>query len=207
MACTRSKCICFLVKNVVLLRNVGITALQVTNLQSGKLVRENSSLGSAIFDSSVACLRPVRFHSQTREERVAAFKPHSQILEFPEGTVTLTSDMKFMSESAIRAPCYRVFDESGQPITRSFEQPSKELALKMYNDMVTLQIMDTIFYEAQSRGRISKYMASTGEEAIAIASAAAVENDDVIFPQYRETGALIWRGFTLQEFANQLLGT
>ena len=55
----------------------------------------------------------------------------------------------------------------------------------MYNGMVTLQIMDTIFYEAQRQGRISFYATTIGEEAINIASAAALTMDDVIFPQVK----------------------
>lgn len=49
--------------------------------------------------------------------------------------------------------------------------------------MVALQTMDTIFYEAQRQGRISFYVTTNGEEAINIASAAALSIDDVIFPQ------------------------
>ncbi|KAJ6686612.1 2-OXOISOVALERATE DEHYDROGENASE SUBUNIT ALPHA 1 MITOCHONDRIAL-LIKE [Salix purpurea] len=76
----------------------------------------------------------------------------------------------------------------------------------MYTSMVTLQMMDTIFYEAQRQGRISFYMTSTGEEAISIAAAAALTADDIILPQYREPGILLWRGFTIEEFASQCFG-
>ncbi|CAN0902975.1 2-oxoisovalerate dehydrogenase subunit alpha 2, mitochondrial [Linum grandiflorum] len=74
--------------------------------------------------------------------------------------------------------------------------------MKMYTDMVKLQTMDTIFYEAQRQGRISFYVTTTGEEAINIASAAA-KIDDFIVPQYREPGVLLWRGFIPQDFTNQ----
>lgn len=53
----------------------------------------------------------------------------------------------------------------------------------MYTGMVTLQVMDTIFYEAQRQGRISFYLTTFGEEAINIASAAALTADDLVFPQ------------------------
>lgn len=53
----------------------------------------------------------------------------------------------------------------------------------MYTDMVTLRSMDTIFYEAQRQGRISFYVTAIGEEAINVASAAALSMDDVVFPQ------------------------
>lgn len=58
--------------------------------------------------------------------------------------------------------------------------------------MVTLQVMDTIFYEAQRQGRISFYLTSNGEEAINIASAAALTSDDVVFPQVRKPAKYIY---------------
>jgi 2-oxoisovalerate dehydrogenase E1 component alpha subunit len=70
--------------------------------------------------------------------------------------------------------------------------------------MCTLNIMDLIMYEAQRQGRISFYMTSYGEEGSIVASAAALTNDDVFFGQYREAGVLLWRGFTLDEFMNQM---
>ncbi|KAI9164685.1 hypothetical protein LWI28_000288 [Acer negundo] len=132
----------------------------------------------------------------------------NQVLDFPGGKVAFTPEMKFISESSEeRVPCYRVLDDNGQLITSSsFVQVSEEVAKKMYTDMVTLQTMDTIFYEAQRQGRISFYATSVGEEAVTVASAAALTADDFIFPQYRESGALLWRGFSLQEFANQCFG-
>lgn len=53
----------------------------------------------------------------------------------------------------------------------------------MYSDMVTLQMMDTVFYEAQRQGRISFYLTTLGEEALNIASAAALNADDLVLPQ------------------------
>lgn len=49
--------------------------------------------------------------------------------------------------------------------------------------MVTLQTMDTIFYEAQRQGRLSFYLTTAGEEAINVASAAALSLDDFVLPQ------------------------
>ncbi|CAL5355506.1 unnamed protein product [Camellia sinensis] len=60
---------------------------------------------------------------------------------------------------------------------------SKDDALKMYSSTVTLQTMDNIFYEAQRQGRMSFYLTSHGEDAINIASAAALTQDDIILPQ------------------------
>lgn len=131
-----------------------------------------------------------------------------QAIDFPGGKVSFVAEMNFLPESQReRINCYRVLDDDGRTISGSrFQEVSKELALKMYSEMVTLQVMDTIFFEAQRQGRISFYLTSHGEEAINIASAAALTIDDIVLPQYREPGVLLWRGFTLQEFANQCFG-
>ncbi|PSS17500.1 2-oxoisovalerate dehydrogenase subunit alpha 1 like [Actinidia chinensis var. chinensis] len=132
----------------------------------------------------------------------------NQAMDFPGGRISFTSEMKFISESPReRIPCYRVLDDDGLPIMHSsFVEVSKEAALKMFSNMVTLETMDTILYEAQRQGRISFYLTSIGEEAINIATAAALTPHDVVLPQYREPGVLLWRGFTLQEFSNQCFG-
>jgi 2-oxoisovalerate dehydrogenase E1 component alpha subunit len=80
----------------------------------------------------------------------------------------------------------------------------EKVLIKMYKDMITLNQMDLIMYEAQRQGRISFYMTSYGEGATHMGSAAALEADDVVFGQYREAGVLLYRGFTLDEFMNQM---
>lgn len=78
------------------------------------------------------------------------------------------------------------------------KQVSKELAVKMYANMVTLQAMDATLYEAQRQGRISFYLTTTGEEATNIGSAAALTSDDVVLAQVRN---LIWRTMSFSSFA------
>ena len=46
-------------------------------------------------------------------------------------------------------------------------------------------------------------MQAAGEEAVVVGSAAGLKPQDVIFAQYREVGALLWRGFTVQQCADQ----
>ncbi|KAI3838479.1 hypothetical protein MKX03_013243 [Papaver bracteatum] len=165
--------------------------------------------------SSSACslLNRTRRFESTKADKDISFgydtsDDENQALDFPGGRVTFTSHMRFIPESPEkRTHCYRVLDDNGKTIIGShYQNISKEVAVKMYSNMVTLQVMDTIFYEAQRQGRISFYLTTNGEEAINIASAAALTPDDIIFPQYREPGVLLWRGFTVQEFANQCFG-
>ncbi|GLT34273.1 hypothetical protein SLA2020_087970 [Shorea laevis] len=194
----------------------------VSQLQKCVKTREflgrRSSWTSSPFQSSSSnvtspalFLPNLRFNSTISEKQLAGDSdddPQVQSLDFPGGRVPYTSEMKFIWESSQnRVPCYRVLNDNGELIrNNNFQQVSKEIAVKMYKDMLTLQIMDNMFYEAQRQGRISFYLTSFGEEAINIASAAALSKDDIILPQYREQGVLLHRGFTLLEFANQCLG-
>lgn len=82
----------------------------------------------------------------------------------------------------------------------------KEKALRIYRAMVTTRILDERMLAAQRQGRLSFYMQCTGEEAAVIGSAAALGDSDMIMAQYREQGALAYRGFTIDEFMNQLFG-
>ncbi|CAG8524097.1 2662_t:CDS:2 [Ambispora gerdemannii] len=122
---------------------------------------------------------------------------------FPGATLSyFTNKMQFI-QSIDPIPTYRVMDREGKILDPSQEpQVSEEFSLKIYQNMLTLNIMDLILYEAQRQGRISFYMTNYGEEAC-IGSAAALDNNDVIFGQYREAGVLLYRGFGLDEFMNQ----
>jgi 2-oxoisovalerate dehydrogenase E1 component alpha subunit len=81
--------------------------------------------------------------------------------------------------------------------------PKKELIVSMYKTMGRIQALDDIFFQAQRQGRISFYMQNAGEEALQVGAAAALQPQDMVFAQYREVGVLLWRGFTLQEAADQ----
>ena len=76
----------------------------------------------------------------------------------------------------------------------SHHQVGQELTQKMYKNMVTLNVMDGVLYDAQRQGRISFYMTASGEEATHVGSASVLDPEDVIYAQYREAGVLMWRG-------------
>ncbi|CAM6097074.1 unnamed protein product [Calypogeia fissa] len=127
---------------------------------------------------------------------------------YPGAKANFIPEMRFISHAADEpVPCYRVLDDFGQPL-QCAEMPEvdADLAKKMYINMVKLQTMDGIFYEAQRQGRFSFYLTSLGEEAINIATPAALAPEDMVYSQYREPGILMWRGFTLEQFANQCFG-
>lgn len=80
---------------------------------------------------------------------------------------------------------------------------SRNTLERLLRVMLRLREMDSIFHNAQRQGRLSFYLTCTGEEGIHLGAASALESEDVILGQYREQGPIMWRGFTLQQFADQ----
>jgi 2-oxoisovalerate dehydrogenase E1 component subunit alpha len=71
--------------------------------------------------------------------------------------------------------------------------------------MVLTRVYDDRMLKAQRQGRISFYMKSTGEEAVAVAAGMALDPNDMLFPSYRVQGLFIYRGMTLVDLMCQLL--
>ncbi|RPA86252.1 hypothetical protein BJ508DRAFT_411433 [Ascobolus immersus RN42] len=135
--------------------------------------------------------------------------PNANSVHFPGALNSqFTSTMSFHAPNATPSlPTYRIMDTNGEIIDTSHTPTmDAEGMLKMYTAMVKTSIMDMIMYDSQRQGRISFYMVSSGEEGVAVGSAAALNPEDVIFSQYREQGALMYRGFRLDEFMNQMFG-
>lgn len=78
--------------------------------------------------------------------------------------------------------------------------------VKGYTAMVITRLVDDRMITIQRQGLISFAMSALGEEACAVASAAALEPQDWMYPQYRESGILFWRGFTIQQYVHHMFG-
>jgi len=76
----------------------------------------------------------------------------------------------------------------------------------MHRTMVRVSVVDQILSSLQRQGRISFYMTGTGEEAAQVGTAFGLGPQDVMWPQYRELGALMQRGFTVGQVVDQCLG-
>lgn len=102
-------------------------------------------------------------------------------------------------------PTFCVLQTDGQTYPDAampdIDQP---LALKIYQTSCFIRALDERMLASQRQGRISFYMTETGEEAADIGSCAALADDDLIMGQYREQGALAFRGFTVDQFMNQI---
>ena len=75
---------------------------------------------------------------------------------------------------------------------------------KILKDMVVVRIFDDRMYRSQRQGKTSFYMKCTGEEAIATATGAALDREDMHFPTYRQQGLLVSRGYPLVTMMNQI---
>lgn len=100
---------------------------------------------------------------------------------------------------------FRILDLQGN-LVGTDPKIDRSLLLRIYETMIKTEAMDNILYMAQRQGKISFYMPSIGEVASIIGSTAALKDTDLIFPQYREQGSLLWRGFTINECTNQCFG-
>src|SRR3546814_4662033 len=69
--------------------------------------------------------------------------------------------------------------------------------------MALTRAYDERMFRAQRQGKTSFYMKSTGEEAVAVAAAFALDRDDMCFPSYRQQGLLIARDWDMVDMMNQ----
>ncbi|KAJ6663535.1 hypothetical protein lerEdw1_009614 [Lerista edwardsae] len=128
--------------------------------------------------------------------------------QFPGASAEFVDSLEFIQPNVISGiPIYRVMDRQGQIVNPSEDpQLPKEQVLKFYKSMTLLNTMDRILYESQRQGRISFYMTNYGEEGTHIGSAAALDDTDLVFGQYREAGVLMHRGYPLDLFMAQCYG-
>src|SRR5690242_19699997 len=81
--------------------------------------------------------------------------------------------------------------------------PNDEL-VHGYEVMLLTRHIDERMVTLQRQGSISFAISSYGEEGCVVASAAALQPQDWIYPQYREDGALFWRGYTPQQYIHHM---
>lgn len=114
-------------------------------------------------------------------------------------------EVTIIKSGMIDIPMLQLMDETGQEKnTEQTPKLSKQQALKIFQSMTFTRLLDDRMVGAQRQGRISFYLASKGEEAAIVASAAALSNEDMIMSQYREQGTLVYRGYTTDQFMNQM---
>jgi pyruvate dehydrogenase E1 component alpha subunit len=71
--------------------------------------------------------------------------------------------------------------------------------LEMYRHMTETRVFDTKAINLQRTGKLGTYASCLGHEATHIGIAAAMHEDDVLAPSYREYGSMFYRGVKMEE--------
>jgi 2-oxoisovalerate dehydrogenase E1 component alpha subunit len=98
----------------------------------------------------------------------------------------------------------RVLDDDGRAVGPWALPIDAEVLRAGLRAMVTTRVFDARMMIAQRQKKMSFYMQSLGEEAIAVAQALALEPGDMCFPTYRQQGILVARGYPLLDMMCQL---
>ena len=87
----------------------------------------------------------------------------------------------------------QILDENGNCDEALMPKLSNDEIKKMYEMLVLARVFDQKAFNMQRQGRLGTYIQFKGQEACQVGSAFALQDDDFIFPMYRNSGLLIAR--------------
>lgn len=119
--------------------------------------------------------------------------------------ITVSNTVTIISNGLLDIPMLQLLNPEGEETNPALAcEIDASLAQRILFSMHYTRLLDERMIAAQRQGRISFYLASRGEEAATVASTAALSDNDMIMSQYREQGALVYRGYTTEQFMNQM---
>ncbi len=93
-----------------------------------------------------------------------------------------------------------ILDEYGN-LDRELEPDiPEELLMRLYRAMLLTRRFDERLVDLQRQGRIATFPPVKGHEATHLGAVAAIRDSDWMVPSFREAGAEIWRGRSLESF-------
>jgi 2-oxoisovalerate dehydrogenase E1 component alpha subunit len=98
----------------------------------------------------------------------------------------------------------RVLDENDEAVGEWDPKLSPAELIRGLRYMLTTRIYDDRMWKAQRQGKTSFYIKCTGEEAVAVAQAMALDPGDMLFPSYRQQGLLVARDWSLVDMMCQV---
>lgn len=98
----------------------------------------------------------------------------------------------------------RVLDDKGKAAGEWNPKLDAETLRRGLRHMLLTREFDERMMKQQRQGKTSFYIKSTGEEAVAVAQAMALDDKDMLFPSYRQQGLLVARGCPLVRLMNQI---
>ena len=119
--------------------------------------------------------------------------------------VGISHTVNIIDKGTVDIPMLQILQPDGSAHSDAdMPDMSQETAHKIFQTMHYIRVLDERMVGAQRQGRISFYLACSGEEASTVGSAAALSDNDMIMSQYREQGALAYRGYRTEQFMNQM---
>jgi 2-oxoisovalerate dehydrogenase E1 component alpha subunit len=117
----------------------------------------------------------------------------------PQPTVPVAETVS-LAESLVR-----VLDDQGRACGPWAPNLTPERLRAGLRAMLLTRMFDDRMQRTQRQGKITFYMRSYGEEAVSVAAAMALADEDMLFPSYRNQGLFLTRGVSLVELMCQLL--
>ena len=99
----------------------------------------------------------------------------------------------------------RVLDDSGNAVGPWDPKLDADTLRRGLRAMMLTRAYDDRMFRMQRQGKTSFYMKCTGEEAVAVAQAFAIDRQDMCFPTYRQQGLLIAREWSMVDMMCQVL--
>ena len=92
-----------------------------------------------------------------------------------------------------RVEYLQILDENGNCDEALMPKLSNDEIKKIYEMLVLVRVFDQKAFNMQRQGRLGTYIQFKGQEACQVGSAIPLQDDDFIFPMYRNSGLLIAR--------------
>ncbi|WP_291843114.1 thiamine pyrophosphate-dependent enzyme [Maricaulis sp.] len=141
-----------------------------------------------------------RFHVPAPHVRPGDTPDFSHIVIPPAGEATRPDpSVHGMETQALALGLVRVLDHNHQAVGEWDPKLDADVLREGLRHMVLTRVYDDRMLKLQRQGKMSFYMKSTGEEAVAVAGAMAMSKDDMVFPSYRQQGILFARGRDIVE--------
>jgi 2-oxoisovalerate dehydrogenase E1 component alpha subunit len=150
-------------------------------------------------------LQPLKLHVPEPPARPGEKPDFSHLRLEPAGATrrpavdTPHDDMRDMAYGLVR-----VLDDKGTPVGPWVPQVPVDTLKAGLRAMMLTRIYDDRMYRAQRQGKTSFYIKSTGEEAISVSQAFALDPDDMLFPAYRQQGLLFARNWPMLDMMCQI---
>ena len=139
-------------------------------------------------------LKPSKLHVPSASSRPGLQPDFSQLHIPPAGAVHKPSiDVPAIDTASLAHGLIRVLNGEGVATGEWRPDLNPQQLLNGLRHMLHVRAYDDRMFRMQRQGKLSFYMKCTGEEAVAVAQAMALESGDMLFPSYRQQGLLFVR--------------